>query len=136
MIDWSSLVKNMPRKYVLLPLGLLQVPVIAHAAEIHSMSSMLGKTLWALFIVIGLILILYALVRKKIGYGSTGSNNIKVIEIKPIVPKNTLALIEVQGKELLIGISSNGMHLLADLSSPAKDRQFQEVLKEKQCGIK
>lgn len=136
MIDWSSLVKNMPRKYVLLPFGLLQAPAITHAAEINSMGSMLGKTIWALFIVIGLILILYALVRKKIGYGTTGSNNIKVIEIKQIVPKNTLALIEVQGKELLIGISSNGMHLLADLSSSAKDRQFQEVLKEKQCGIK
>lgn len=126
----------MPHKYLLLTFGLLQVPVIAQAAEMNSMGSMLGKTIWALFIVVGLILILYGLVRKKIGYGNTGSNTIKVIEIRPIVPKNTLALVEVKGKELLIGISSNGMHLLADLSSPAKDRQFQEVLKEKQCGTK
>ena len=126
----------MPPKYLQLTFSLLLIPVIGQAAEMNSMGSMLGKTIWALCIVVGLILILYGLVRKKIGYGNTGSNTIKVIEIRPIVPKNTLALIEVQGKELLIGISSNGMHLLADLSSPAKDRQFQEVLKEKQCGIK
>ena len=121
-------------KYLLLSFALLITPVIAQAAELDTMGSMLGKTIWALFIVVGLILILYALVRKKIGYGNTGSNTIKVLEIRPIVPKNTLALIEVQGKELLIGISSNGMHFLADLSLPAKDRQFHEVLREKQCS--
>lgn len=124
----------MQLKYLLFSFILPLSPTIAQAAEIDTMGSMLGKTIWALLVVVGLILILYGLVRKKIGYGNTGSNTIKVIEIRPIVPKNTLALIEVQGKELLIGISSNGMHLLADLSLPAKDRPFQEVLREKQCS--
>lgn len=124
----------MQLKYVLFSFALLLGPVIAQAAEMNTMGSMLGKTIWALLIVVGLILILYGLVRKKIGYGNTGSNTIKVIEIRPIMPKNTVALIEVQGKELLIGISSNGMHLLADLSLPAKDKPFQEVLREKQCS--
>lgn len=119
--------------YLLYPFCLLLVPTVAQAAEMDSMGSMLGKTIWALLVVVGLILILYGLIRKKMGYGNTGSNTIKVIEIRPIMPKNTVALIEVQGKELLIGISSNGMHLLADLSLPAKDRPFQEVLREKQC---
>lgn len=120
--------------YLLCFFCLLLVPVVAQAAEMDSMGSMLGKTIWALLVVVGLILILYGLMRKKMGYGNTRSNNIKVIEIRPIMPKNTLALIEVQGKKLLIGISSNGMYLLSDLPLPAKNPQFQEVLREKQCN--
>jgi flagellar protein FliO/FliZ len=78
------------------------------------------QTLWALLVVVGLILALYALARKRwlFGLGKSGGNAITVIEMRPLLPKTTLALVEVRGREYLLGISSGGIELLADLSQP------------------
>lgn len=75
------------------------------------------QTLWALLVVVGLILALYALARKRFALGSLGGGNIKVIEMRPLLPKTSLALVEVRGREYLLGISAGTIHLLADLSA-------------------
>lgn len=55
------------------------------------------------------------------------------------MPKTTLALVEVEGKRLLLGIGSGGISLLADLADEETDRNtgmgktdFAALLHEKQ----
>ena len=75
------------------------------------------QTLWALLIVGGLILALYALARKRLLGGKLGGNQIRVIEMRPLLPKASLALVEVRGREYLLAINGGNIQLLADLGS-------------------
>jgi len=96
------------------------------------MTSAFLQTLWALLIVVGLILALYALARKRLPLGKPGGNNIRVIEIRPLVPKATLALVEVRGREYLLAINAGDIRLLADLSTSKQgnDADFSSILAE------
>ena len=88
------------------------------------------QTLWALLIVAGLILAIYALARKRLFSGKLGGNHIRVIEMRPLLPKATLALVEVRGREYLLGINGGNIQLLADLSaaSPTNESDFPGIL--------
>lgn len=91
------------------------------------------QTLWALLVVAGLILALYALARKRFALGGLGSGTIKVIEMRPLLPKTSLALVEVRGREYLLGISSGNIQLLADLSGTVPQQpqpSFSQLLQE------
>jgi flagellar protein FliO/FliZ len=92
-------------------------PSLAWAGEPPTMSSAVLQTAWALLLVVGLILAIYGLSKKKFLLGKIGGNAIKIIELRPLQPKSTLALVEVRGREYLLGISTGSIHLLADLSS-------------------
>jgi flagellar protein FliO/FliZ len=108
-------------------------PTLALAAESPSLGSAALQTLWALAVVVGLILALYGLSKKRWLPGRTAHSAIKVIELRPVMPKATLALVEVRGRELLVGISAGGMQLLADLSrQPEKASDFHTVLSSQQ----
>jgi len=97
------------------------------------MGTMVMKMAWALAVVVGLIFILYGLARKKMGYTNAPTNSIKVLEMRPLMPKNTLALIEVQGKKILLGISPNGIQLLTEFSPDTpSQKSFKDVLQENQ----
>ena len=91
-------------------------PALAATAPPVSMGSALLQTAWALLVVIGIILVLYALSRKRFGVGRRGSGKINLVELRHIMPKTTLALVEVEGKRLLLGIGSGRISLLADLA--------------------
>ncbi|MCL2457633.1 MAG: flagellar biosynthetic protein FliO [Desulfobulbus sp.] len=115
--------------YFLAPLLILW-PASAWATASPDMTSALLQTGWALLVVIGLIFALYGLSKKRLLLGKTSGNAIKIIELRPVQPKATLALVEVRGREYLLGISSDSIHLLADLSAdPAsKPADFQAIL--------
>jgi flagellar protein FliO/FliZ len=83
------------------------------------MGSALLQTTWALLLVVGLILAIYGIAKKRLSLGKIGGSAIKVVELRPIMPKSTLALVEIRGKEYLLGISANGIHLIADVSGDA-----------------
>ncbi len=97
-------------------------PALAATAPPVSMGSALLQTLWALLIVIGIILVLYALTRKRFGIGKRGTGTINLVELRHIMPKTTLALVEVEGKRLLLGIGSGRISLLADLADKKTNR--------------
>ncbi|MCL2789973.1 MAG: flagellar biosynthetic protein FliO [Desulfobulbus sp.] len=92
-------------------------PVSAWAAEPPDITSALLRTGWALLVVIGLILALYALSKKRLLPGTSGTTAIKLIEMRPLQPKASLALVEIRGQEFLLGVSADSIHLLADLSA-------------------
>jgi len=97
-------------------------PALAATAPPVSMGSAFLQTIWALLVVIGIILVLYALTRKRFGIGKHGTGKINLVELRHIMPKTTLALVEVEGKRLLLGIGSGRISLLADLADEKTDR--------------
>lgn len=91
---------------------MLLTPATALAAEPPGMSSALLQMSWALLVVVGLILAIYGLAKKRWFLGKIRGNAIKIIELRPLMPKSTLALVEVRGKEYLLGISAEKIHLI------------------------
>lgn len=108
-------------------------PATALAGENPSLGTAALQTIWALLIVIGLILAFYALARKRLVLGKLGGNAIRVIEMRPLFPKATLALVEVRGREYLLGINAGNIQLLAELPSTktGNDSDFSSLLAER-----
>jgi flagellar protein FliO/FliZ len=108
-------------------------PAMAWAAEPPDMASALLRTAWALLVVVGLILALYGLSKKRLLSGKMGGNDINIIAMRPLQPKSTLAIVEVRGREYLLGISTNSIHLLAELpAEPDKKKPDFSALLSKQ----
>lgn len=113
-------------KQLLLLLIIIVTPVpalaneVALAAEPISMWSSMLRTAWALLIVIALILCIYGLLRKRFGIGTLQQGNIKVLEIKHIIPRNSLALVEVNNRQFLIGVNASQISLIADFKDEDK----------------
>lgn len=112
-----------------LALAIVLLPSRLDAAESLSMSSAMLQMLWALCIVVGLIFILYGLARRRFGIGKTGSGEIRILEQRHIMPKASIALIEVRERQLLVGVTSERIELLADFSAPSTDNAtFESIL--------
>ena len=113
---------------------LILSPALAGAAEPLSMGSALLQTTWALLVVIGLILALYGLAKKRLFLGKISGSAIKIVELRPLMQKSTLALVEVHNKQYLLGISNAGIHFLAEVSAetPKKQQDFESLLAEHQ----
>ncbi len=100
------------------------------------------QVLWGLLIVVGLMLVLYALARKKFSLpGTRGAGRITVLEMRPLMAKTALALVEVEGEKLLIGIGNGTVRMLSHLPagkegqeeiSPAAGNSFAEHLDREQ----
>jgi flagellar protein FliO/FliZ len=86
------------------------------------------RVMWGLLIVLALILTLYAIFKKRFSIIAPRSGKaIRVVEIQPIMPRKSICLVEVKGKEYLLGIGQDNITLLASLddNTPAT---FQEAL--------
>jgi len=96
-------------------LVLLSPQTATAAAEMSDTSAYLRLT-WGLLIVLGIILIFYALAKKRFSLlNSSEKNLIKVLEIKHLMPKKSICLIEVRGREYLLGIGADNVSLIAGL---------------------
>lgn len=86
------------------------------------------RVIWGLLVVLGIILILYGLLKKRFSLLTTAENQeIKVIEIKPLMGKKMLCLINVKGQEHLLAISGDHITHIAALT-PQPAASFAEVL--------
>ncbi len=98
---------------------LLLAPTPVRAAESLSAGSAVLQMTWALAVVVGLILIIYALARRRLGPAALRGGAINIVELRHVMPKTSLVLVEVRGRELLLGISGGNIELLADLTDDA-----------------
>lgn len=114
---------------------LLVLPATACATDTNSfsMGSALLQTTWALLVVMGLILALYGLARKRLLFTRATGGVIQVVEMRALNPRSSLVLVEVRGQEFLLGVGASGIHLIAPLS-PEKEQpaDFESLLKEAQ----
>lgn len=102
------------------------------AAEISDTSAYLRLT-WGLLIVLGIILIFYALAKKRFSLlNSSEKNLIKVLEIRHLMPKKSICLIEVRGREYLLGIGADNVSLIAGL--PQNSESTFAAILEKSSG--
>lgn len=96
----------------------LLFPAAALADEPGGAASMLLpavlKIIAALGIVVGLLLLFYYFSRRGIGFfpaAKTGA--IKTIEVRHLMPKKSLFLVEVRGKEFLLGVGADRIELIS-----------------------
>lgn len=100
------------------PLALGFLPGLAAAAETASAADPLTgaylRFVAALALVIGVMFVLYALVKKRFSllHNRAGSA-IRVVETRPLTPRASICLVEVRGQEFLLGLSQSGINLLA-----------------------
>ncbi|MEA3469235.1 MAG: flagellar biosynthetic protein FliO [Thermodesulfobacteriota bacterium] len=80
------------------------------------------RMLWGLFIVLGILLILYGIMRKRLSFVQSNSKSkIKVREIRHLMPKKSLCLVEVGGQEFLLGLGVDTITLLSTIEKSKND---------------
>ncbi len=113
-------------KFILKLLGLINAVLIssyvyAEPAEVVSqsagMSKGMGSESWVtaflgLGVVVTLIFGLAWFVKRFSGLNGTGKSHIKVLTVLPVGARERVALIEVAGEQLLIGITAQNINLL------------------------
>lgn len=124
--------KHRPNLFLLLLAGqILQLvtPTAGSAGDVLSGSTgAYFRLIWGLLVVLGIILILYGILRKRFSLLATNQHqHIKIIEIKPMMGKKALCLISVKGQEHLLGISGDRITHLATLP-PQPESSFAETL--------
>lgn len=108
---------------------LCRAPEAAHAASSQMVETeSYFKVIWGLLVVLGIILALYGLLRKRFSLlAGSPEKNIKILEIKPLMGRKALCLITVKGNEYLLGISGDRINHLATLPGKA-DLSFAATL--------
>ena len=111
---------------------LLLVPAPALGADSLPVGRMLLQTGWALLLVVGLILALYGIARRRLTGLRTAAGAIRVVEMRPLTPRATLALVAVRDREYLLAVGQSGATFLAQVSGEAEPGppDFQAVLAE------
>lgn len=121
----------MTARKMLLPLRLLLVPIlvclsvqtaVAGTEPLFSLSATL-RLFWGLLIVLGVLLIVYALVKKKLSFlnAGTGKSVITIVEMRHLMPKKSLCLIKVRDQEFLLGLGNDQIHLIAAIQSSSHE---------------
>lgn len=90
------------------------------------------KMMTALVVVLGIILMLYALGRKKPGFFSPArAGAIKVVETRYLGPKKALCLVEVRGEEYLLGMGQDRIELISRVERQGAP-SFEETLQRQE----
>lgn len=122
----------------LIPVAILILctPQPATAATELGDTAAFFRLTWGLLVVLGIMLILYALVRKRFSLlHSPANSSIKVLEIRHLMPKKSLCLVEVKGQKYLLGISSENISLIANLPT-SPDNSFAATLEKSEARIR
>ncbi|THB72601.1 MAG: hypothetical protein D6B25_16650 [Desulfobulbaceae bacterium] len=83
----------------------------------HSMLSSSLKMIWGLLIVLGIILIIYGIARKRLSFVQLSNKGlIRIVESKHLMQKKSLYLVEVRGQEFLLGSGGDRLELIAPIN--------------------
>lgn len=109
-------------------LGVLSLAVSAQTPFQESASSVSQGSL----IFFGALLIVFAVVKRFQKTPKTAAaETLKVIARKNLAPRQSLMVLEVEGKKVLIGVSAEQIQLLTELEDPfpaASDSSFEQTL--------
>ncbi len=102
-------------------------PSYSAGEEIIDLSATL-RLLWGLLVVLGILFLVYVIAKKKLNFLQTpGKGIINVVEVRHLMPKKSLYLVEVRGKEYLIGSGGDSLKLIAAIGESPAD-SFTEIL--------
>jgi flagellar protein FliO/FliZ len=81
------------------------------------------RLFWGLLIVFGVLLVVYALVKKKLSFLNTGSGKgvITIIETRHLMPRKSLCLVKVRGQEFLLALGNDRINLIAAIEPSPTD---------------
>lgn len=86
------------------------------------------RMIWGLLIVSGILLVIYGLMKKRLSFVQKHSKSrIKIKETCHIMPKKSLCLIEIDGKEFLLGLGTENVSLITALDD-RNQKSFQDNL--------
>jgi flagellar protein FliO/FliZ len=79
------------------------------------------RLIWGLLIVLGALLVVYALAKKKLSFLNPGGGKgaITIIEMRHLMPRKSLCLIKVRDQEYLLGLGHDQINLIAVINPPA-----------------
>lgn len=78
------------------------------------------RLIWGLLIVLGALLVVYALAKKKLSFLNIGNGKgaITIVEMRHLMPRKSLCLIKVRGQEYLLGLGNDQINLIAVIDPP------------------
>ena len=83
----------------------------------------LGQLVISLALVVGLVVLL-AFLYKKLQLKLPGSKHFKIISTLNVGPKERLLVIEIQGKQRVIGVTANSINFLFELEKPLPEEKL------------
>ncbi|HKJ65671.1 MAG TPA: flagellar biosynthetic protein FliO [Desulfopila sp.] len=90
------------------------------------------RMLWGLLVVLGIMFAAYYLLRKRVAaFQHQGKGIITILETRHIHPKKSLILIEVRGKEYLVGAGGDTINTIIPLQSGGSFSTILENTEEK-----
>lgn len=110
----------------------------APASQGNAMNAMtIANVFGSLIIVLGLLFAL-AWLYKKLAIKLPGSSHIKIVSSLMLGPRERILVIEVQGKQRVLGVTANQINMLFELDQPLVDdttaqdwrTQFQTLLQK------
>jgi flagellar protein FliO/FliZ len=88
------------------------------------------RVIWGLLIVLGILFIIYGLMKKKMSFlNMQGKGLIKIVETRHLMPKKSLYLVEVRGQEFLLGTGQDGINLISPIRSN-QTNSFADILEK------
>ncbi|NTS76386.1 flagellar biosynthetic protein FliO [Catenovulum sp. SM1970] len=90
-------------------------------AEVPTLASTIPSLLFSLVVVIAIVVAL-ATILKKTSLVANKSNGMKVVSMLPLSTKERLIVVEVEGEQLLLGVTNNQINLLKKLDSPIAEK--------------
>ena len=87
------------------------------------------RLIWGLLIVLGALLVVYALAKKKLSFltGDGGKGAIAIIEMRHLMPRKSLCLVKVRDQEYLLGLGNDQINLIAVIN-PQDTKNFAATL--------
>ena len=83
---------------------------------------------WGLLVVLGILLIIYAIMRKRLSFIKHNDKSaIKIIEIRHLMPKKSLCIVEVGHQQYLLGLGNDIITMLSPVSTKTSGT-FNETL--------
>ena len=87
------------------------------------------KMVVGMAVVIGLMLLVYFMNKKGIGFLKRGgTSRINIVETRPVGGRKMLCLVEVDGQSLLLGIGNDRIDFLCNVGSSSKKKGFENSL--------
>jgi flagellar protein FliO/FliZ len=89
------------------------------------------KMFIGMIVVVGLMLLVYVLNRKGIGFlKKDKTGRIKIVEMRHLGGKKMLCMVEVKGRELLLGLGNERIDFLYDFSDSRAVNGFENELQQ------
>lgn len=86
------------------------------------------KMLGGLALVLGILLVMYALSRKGRLFGSAKKGEIQIKEIRQLGGKKAVCLLRVRGKDMLLGLGQDRIEMLSHLEDEGARAEFDKEL--------